>query len=99
MVKNQLVWTRRSQQHMRALYKYIGKDSPQNAMKVVNDLIAAIEKAIDNPENYNPDKFKMNNDGSYKAFERHKYRIAYRFQKNTIRVLRVRHSKMEPKNY
>jgi plasmid stabilization system protein ParE len=99
MVKNQLVWTRRSQQHLRALYRYISEDSVQNAMKVVNDIVTAAEKAIANPEYYNPDKFKINNDGSYRAFEKHRYRIAYRYEKNIIRVLRIKHTKMEPKNY
>ena len=78
MVKNQLLWTRRSQQHLLALYKYIRKDSPQNAMKVVNDIIKAAEKTITNPEYYNLDKYKTNNDGSYRAFEKHHYRIVYR---------------------
>ncbi len=99
MVKNQLVWTRRSQQHMMALYKYISADSPQNAMKVVNDIVSATEKAIKNPEYYNPDKYKINNDGSYRALEKHRYRIVYRYQKNIIRVLRIRHTSMEPKRY
>ena len=99
MVKNQLVWTRRSQQHLKALYNYISQTSPQNAQKVVTDIITATEKAIANPTYYNPDKFKTDNDGSYRAFEKHHYRIAYRYQKNIIRVLRVMHNKMEPKKY
>ena len=99
MVKNELVWTRRSQQHMKALYKYIYDDSPQNAIKVIDDIVTAAEKTISNPEYYNADKFKINNDGSYRAFEKHRYRIAYRYQKNIIRILRVRHTKMEPRNY
>ena len=99
MVKNQLVWTRRSQQHLKALYNYISETSPQNAQKVVTDIITATEKAIANPSYYNPDKFKTDNDGSYRAFEKHHYRIAYRYQKNVIRVLRVMHTKMEPKKY
>lgn len=99
MVKNQLVWTRRSQQDMLALYKYISKDSPKAAQKVVNDIISATERAIDNPNYYNPDKHKTNNDGSYRAFEKHRFRVVYRYQKNMIRVLRVRHTSMEPKIY
>lgn len=99
MVKNELVWTRRSQQNMKALHKYISGDSPQNAIKVINDIVAAVEKAISNPEYYNADKFKINNDGSYRAFEKHRYRIVYRYQKNIIRILRIRHTKMEPRNY
>jgi plasmid stabilization system protein ParE len=69
MVKNKLVWTRRSRQHLLALYKYISEDSPQNALKVINDIVAATEKVISNPKYYNPDKYKIDNDGSYRAFE------------------------------
>ena len=99
MVKNQLLWTKRSQQHLLALYKYIQNDSPQNAIKVVNEIIKAAEKTIANPEYYNLDKYKTDNDGSYRAFEKHHYRIVYRYQKNKIRILRVRHTSMEPKSY
>ena len=99
MVKNVLVWTRRSQLHLKALFKYINEDSPQNAILVVNDIVEAIEKATVNPEYYNPDKYKIDNDGSYRAFEKHRYRLVYRYQKNTIRVLRIKHTSMEPKRY
>lgn len=98
-MKFQLVWTRRSQQNMSALFKYISEDSPQNAGKVVKDIIAAAEKAITTPEIYPPDKNKKDNDGSYRAFEIHRYRIVYRVTKDTVRVLRVRHTKREPKAY
>lgn len=81
------------------MFKYISKDSPQNALKVINDIVAAAEKAIANPEYYRPDKYKTANDGSYRAFEKHRCRVVYRYQKNVIRILRVRHSKMEPKHY
>lgn len=94
-----LVWTKRSQQNMRSLYNYISEDSPQNARKVIDDIIIATEKAITNPEIYPPDRNKKDNDGSYRAFEKTRYRIVYRVTKNMIRVLRVRHTKREPKIY
>lgn len=94
MVKKeyQIVWTKRSQQQMKAAYKYISDDSLQNAIKVVEDIVRSVDKAITNPEFYGPDKYKIDNDGSYRAFEKHRYRIVYRFTKNIIRVLRVRHN-------
>ena len=95
----QVVWTKRSQQHINQAYEYIGKDSPQNALKVVRAIAAAVEKARSNPEIYSPDKYKKDNDGSYRAFETHHYRVSYRFTKNIIRVLRIRHTSMEPKPY
>lgn len=56
MVKNHLIWTKRSKQQLYLIYNYISKDSPQNALKVINDIIAAVEKTIEIPEYYNPDK-------------------------------------------
>jgi plasmid stabilization system protein ParE len=94
-----LVWTKRSTNQISAIFELISEDSPKNALKVVNDIATAAEKVIKNPEFYPPDKYKKNNDGSYRAFEKHHYRIAYKFSKNVIRILRIRHTKMEPKIY
>ena len=101
MVKKQheVVWTKRSQQHIKTAYKYISIDSPKNALKVVEEIVTALNKATSNPAFYGPDKYKKNNDGSYRAFEKHHYRIVYRFTNNIIRVLRVRHTTMEPSQY
>jgi plasmid stabilization system protein ParE len=96
---HELVWTKRSQIQMRQVFKHISKDSPKNAAKVVQEIADAVYKAIQNPEVYGPDKYKTDNDGSYRAFEKHHYRVAYRFSKNIIRVLRVRHTSMEPLEY
>jgi len=98
-VPYQVVWTKRSLLQIKAAYKYIFKDSPQNAGKVVNDITKAVSKAVPNPEFYGPDKYKINNDGTYRAFEKHSYRISYKITKMTIVVLRVRHTKLEPKPF
>jgi len=82
-----------------AAYIYICQDSPQNAIKVIDDIITSMDRAITNPEFYSADKYKINNDGSYRAFEKHHYRVTYRFSQNIIRILRVRHSKMKPKSF
>jgi plasmid stabilization system protein ParE len=99
MAGKKLVWTRRAQQHMAALFNYIHNDSPQNASIVIDDIVTALEKAMANPECYGPDKYKKANDGTYRAFEKHRFRVVYRYHKNIIRVLRVRHTSMEPKTY
>lgn len=95
----EIVWTKRAQLHMRNAFEHIREDSPKNAMKVLEDIVAAMHKAERNPEYYNADKYKINNDGSYRAFEKNKFRVVYRFTGKIIRVLRVRHTKMEPKKY
>ena len=43
---------------MKAAHKYISLSSPQNASKVVEDVVTALNKAINNPEFYGPDKYK-----------------------------------------
>lgn len=50
----EIVWTKHAQLHMRQAYDYISKDSVQNAAKVLNDIIAAMDKAANNPEMYPP---------------------------------------------
>jgi plasmid stabilization system protein ParE len=40
-----VVWTKSSQQHMKQAYDYISKDSPQNAIKVLEDIVNAVNKA------------------------------------------------------
>jgi plasmid stabilization system protein ParE len=101
MVKNNytIVWTKGAQLHLKSAYEFISEKSPQNALKVVQDIASALDKAISNPEVYNADRYKLNNDGTYRAYEKHHYRVAYRFHKNVIRVLRVRHTSMEPRLY
>ncbi len=95
----EIFWTKRSQNNMKAAGEYISQDSVKNAQKVLTDIANAVYKASSNPEFYAPDKYKTNNDGSYRAFEMHRFRVVYRFSKNTIRVLRVRHTSREPKEY
>jgi addiction module RelE/StbE family toxin len=97
--KYEVVWTKRSVNQLNQVYKYIQKDSSKNAIKVVEEIAEAVQKASPNPEIYGTDKYKKDNDGSYRAFEKHHYRIAYRFSNNVIRVLRVRHTSMEPLAY
>ena len=95
----EIVWTKRSQHNMHKIYNFIYKDSPKNALKVVEDIAKGVYKAKSNPEYYNPDKYKIVNDKSYRASEMHHYRVVYRFTNNVIRVLKVTHTKMNPKEY
>lgn len=94
-----IVWSRNSQQQLERIFKYILYDSEKNARVVLEEIVSSINKAQHNPEFYGPDKFKENNDGSYRAYEIHHYRVSYRFAGDTIRILRVRHTSMKPKEY
>lgn len=92
-------WSEDARQQLKAAYNYIKEDSPQNAKKIRSDIANIASSLSLNPHKYPRDKYKLANDGSYRAFEKHKYRIVYRVLDKEIRILRIRHTSMEPKNY
>jgi plasmid stabilization system protein ParE len=80
-------------------YEYIAKDSIQNATKVRDEIIDISIKLLQHPEMFPPDKYKTNNDGNWRAFEKHHYRISYRVMPNEIRIVRMRHTSRSPLEY
>ena len=98
MVKNKIkvVWSDDAKSQLKAAYKFIAADSIKNAGKIRSEILSLTKNLSENPERYSKDKFKLNNDGTYRAFEKYKYRISYRVFESEIRILRMRHTKMEP---
>lgn len=94
-----IVWNLNALQQFEAAIVFIEQDSPANAFKVKTNILRKIEQLLSHPEMYPPDKFKIKNDGSFRAFEMYRYRIAYKISQKQIRIIRVRHSSMKPKNY
>lgn len=86
-VKPKVVWSIEATIQLKAAYNYIAKDSIKNAGKVRNDIVEIVKGLPSNPEVYPPDKYKINNDGSYHAFEKHRYRISYHILEEEIRIL------------
>ena len=95
----QVIWSATAQSQLAAIYKYILKSSLQNAESVKSDIFASTRNLALHPEIYPLDKFRKNNDGSFRAYELHRYRIAYRVTGQHIIIIRIRHSSMEPKSY
>jgi plasmid stabilization system protein ParE len=85
--------------HLKEAYEYIKYDSPQNAVKVLARITASISKLAKDPQKYPPDKYRQNNDGSYRAYEVNRYRITYKISPPQIRIIRIRHTSREPLNY
>ena len=94
-----IIWPLFAQKQLTKAYKYILKDSYQNAEKVKAAILASTRKLTDSPEVHPPDKYRKNNDGSFRAYELHHYRIAYRVTEKEIIIVRVRHTSMEPAKY
>lgn len=93
------VWSKRAQIELAKAYQYIYDDSPKNAAKVRDEIIDTTIELPRHPEFYPLDKYKKNNNGSWRAFELHRYRISYRVMKNEIRIVRLRHTSRSPQFY
>ena len=100
MASRKISWTRTAAKQFEAAISYIALDSVYNAEKVAEKILKELDKTIKNPEHFPPDKYKKNNNGTYRAFEKYRYRIAYRFTNDfVIRVLKIIHTSREPKMY
>ena len=86
------VWSKRAKAELQKAYKYIYKDSPQNAAKVRDEIIDITIALPQNPEIFPPDKYKKDNDGKWRAFEKYHYRISYYCTPKEIRIVRMRHT-------
>ena len=94
-----VAWDKSAYKSLQKAFDYISQDSLLKAEKVRGDILKIIRGLPDNPERFPADKFKSNNKGSYRAFEKFSYRVAYRFSERGKKILRIRHVKQEPKMY
>jgi plasmid stabilization system protein ParE len=54
------VWTPQASAELKKAYDYISKDSPRNAIKVVEELTAIADRLPSQPEMFPADKFQPN---------------------------------------
>jgi addiction module RelE/StbE family toxin len=98
-VDQKIIFDNDAKQQLRKAIEYIRKDSVQNAEKVKNAIINSIKELSKNPEMHPLDKYRLNNDGNFRAYEIYKYRITYHLSAKQIRIIRIRHTKMNPLTY
>ena len=84
---------------LKEAYEYTKKDSFQNAEKVKTRILKSIEKLIKYPTKYPPDRFRMDKDICFRAYEIFRYRITYHVSDSEIRIIRIRHTSRNPLEY
>jgi plasmid stabilization system protein ParE len=100
MVKGKpVIWPPTARRQLQEAFKYIRKDSLQNAEMVKRDILASTHQLAITPDMHRPDKYKNANDGNFRVYELHHYRIAYHIGATEITIVRVRHTSMEPLEY
>ena len=95
----EVIINNKAKDQLNKLYKYIRKDSYQNAEMVRNNIVESIMSLSIKSEQYRPDKYRRIRDVNYRAYEILKYRITYHLIDNKILVTRIRHTKMSPLHY
>lgn len=63
------------------------------------EILASIKELMANPQKYPRDKYRKDQDRSFRAFEIHEYRITCHVSDEEIRMIRLRHTKINPLNY
>lgn len=99
MANRRIDWSRQALLQFNKAILHIAADSVQSAENVQAEILEKIEGIVVSPERYPPDKYKLRNDGAYRAFELHRLRVAYYVGDEVIRILRVRHTSREPQGY
>jgi plasmid stabilization system protein ParE len=99
MKKRKITWDKQALHYFRDTIRYIRQDSPQNADKVKMQVLEKISELSIRPEIHKPDKYKLDNNGSYRAFELHRLRVGYLVKEDEIIIARVRNTSQEPLDY
>ncbi len=99
MVKPKVFIENQARNQLQRIYNFIKRDSVKNAERIRGEIITSIKELVNNPEQYPFDRFRKNNDGSYRAFEMYKYRITYYISEEKIIVIRIRHTKRDSSEY
>ena len=71
------IWSKQAKAELHKAYLYTLLDSLQNAEMVRDDIISASISLANYPEKHSLDRFKKDNDGTWRAFEKHHYRVSY----------------------
>ena len=95
-----VVWDAIALENFKEIYDYLKIDENLSyANKVKNSILKEIKGLSYDPNLYEQDRFKVNNDGSFRAFEKFKYRIVYKITETQVRILRIRHTSRDPIDY
>lgn len=97
--QRKITWDKQAVHYFRKAVKYIREGSPQNADKVKKEILEKISELSKHPEIHSPDKYKLNNPGNYRAFELHRFRVAYLLKDDEIIIARIRNTNQQPLDY
>jgi plasmid stabilization system protein ParE len=94
-----IIWSKNATVQYFKILKYLSEEAPEAIDIVGNGLLDMIESLTLEYHNHPQDRYRKNNDGTFKAAIVFSYRISYQVSKTSINILRIRHTSREPKAY
>jgi plasmid stabilization system protein ParE len=94
-----IVWSQNATDQYYEVLEYLSKEAPEAIEIVANALLDLIESLSTEYNNHPLDRFKMKNDGTYKAAIVFSFRISYQIGEKHLRIIRIRHASREPLTY
>ena len=92
----EIVWSKNAEKQFYKILDHLLEEAPHVIDKVGNAILDTVEDLSLQYHIHPPDRFKKNNDGSYKAALIFSYRISYQVGDKTINILRIHHTSREP---
>ena len=95
-----LVWDKEALNNFKGIYDSLKTvNNLEYAKEFKTTILKSVKSLLENLDVFEQDRFKFDNDGRFRAFEKFKYRVAYKITENQIRILRIRHTSREPIDY
>lgn len=92
-------WDLNEKERFKELIKDIKKRSEPLALRIKNMVKENLDHIKQNPEIFEADSLKENNDGSFRKFTAIQIRFTYKIEPDKIIIARVRHAATEPIEY
>lgn len=93
-------WNKIAIKQLLYIIQFIEENDFENyAETLEREILTKIRNLPSTHEHQSLDRFKFHNDGSYRAFEIDRYRIAFRVLAVEIRILQIRHTSRLPRQF
>jgi|ERR1019366_384486 mRNA-degrading endonuclease RelE of RelBE toxin-antitoxin system len=92
-------WDINERERFKEFIKDIKKRSKNLAQRIKDKVKENLNHIKQNPEMFEADILKTDNDGSYRKFTALHIRVVYKIDTDKIIIARVRHSSSEPTEY
>jgi plasmid stabilization system protein ParE len=90
-------WYKNAVKNLLSAIEYLENNNAKDySEQLEKEILSTIRLIAKTPHIYPEDRFKNNNDGSYRAFVIDSYRITYRITSTDILILRIKHTSRKP---